>query len=253
MNFVVDATHLGTPESVWRRSGHLDALPALEVGRPRKVIVVAPHPDDEILGVGGLLLSLVEDRIPVEILAVTDGEGSHPRGTAARVRNLRQIRTGESLVALGRLGLRAPSITRLGLPDGRVADYGDRVREALEDRGNEDDLWLAPWWLDGHPDHDACGRAASAIAGQLGARSLHYLIWAWHWADPSGEDLPWDRCRRLDFDRSSANRKRWSIEAFDSQIRPLSPGAGDEPVLPSAVLTRFQRSFEVFIEGGVRS
>ena len=251
MKLVVDQTHLGTPEEAWRHSHRLALLPPIQLGRPAKVIVVAPHPDDEILGTGGLLQSVIASGIPIEFLAVTDGEGSHPQAAPPLVESLRTIRHSESSIALRRLGLSVPSIARLGLADGRVADVEDEVRHAVEAIAGPEDLVLAPWWLDGHPDHDACGRAAAAAALHVGARSLHYLVWAWHWADPERDDLPWARCRRFDFGRPSAHRKSWSIEAFDSQIRSWGPAPDELPVLPPAVLVRFHRTFEVFVEVGM--
>ena len=247
MRLVVDEAHPGTPEAAWRRSDALRRLPAVEPGHPRRLVVVAPHPDDEVLGAGGLLQSFVAAGVPIEVLAVTDGERSHPRLTGAQVEGLRDTRAHEAELALRRLGLPEPITVRLGLPDGRVADAEPQVQEALAEVG-PDDLVLAPWWGDGHPDHDACGRVAWTVAEGVGARSLHYLVWAWHWADPDRDDLPWERCRRFDFDRARAARKRRGIGAFASQIRSWDPDAGDEPVLPPSVLARFQRRFEVFVE-----
>jgi LmbE family N-acetylglucosaminyl deacetylase len=248
MELIVDRDHLGTPESAWQQSGRLEALSPLDVGRPGKVVVVAPHPDDEVLGAGGLLQALVGSAVQVEVLAVTDGEGSHPRAAGGGV-SLAEVRTRETLLALRRLCFPAPTVTRLGLPDGQVARYEARLADALSDRAGENDLWVAPWRSDGHPDHDACGRVASGVAENRRVRLLSYLVWAWHWAEPSGEDLPWGRCRRLELDQSSVDRKRWAIRAFRSQIRPLGADGGEDPVLPPAVLTRFQRRVEVFVEG----
>jgi LmbE family N-acetylglucosaminyl deacetylase len=137
----------------------------------------------------------------------------------------------------------------LGLPDGQVAGHVEQLADALSERGRRDDLWVAPWTRDGHPDHDACGRVASEVAEERGVRSLGYLVWAWHWADPNREDLPWDRCVGLALDQASVVRKLWAIRAFRSQIRPLGAD-GDDPVLPPAVLRRFQRRMEVFVDGG---
>lgn len=247
---MVDETHLGTPETAWERWGRLDALPPLDVGKPRKVIVIAPHPDDEVLGVGGLIQFLIASGTPVEVLAVTDGEGSHPGATEDPARRLGDVRPQETLLALRRLGWPAPRVTRLGVPDGQVAENVHRVVDALTHRARADDLWLSPWKLDGHPDHDACGQAACSTATALGVRSLSYLIWAWHWADPRGVDLPWRDCRRFDLDRPSHERKRWSIEAFGSQIHPLGSRPGEGRVLPPSVLKRFRRGFETYIEAG---
>jgi LmbE family N-acetylglucosaminyl deacetylase len=249
MELIVDRDHLGTPESVWQQSGRFDALPPLDIGRPRKVVVVAPHPDDEVLGAGGLLQTLVGSAVEVEVLAVTDGEGSHPRGTARRGLKLAEVRPRETVLALRRLCFPAPTVTRLGLPDGQVARHEDRLADALSDRAGAGDLWLAPWRSDGHPDHDACGRAASGVAGDRGVRLLSYLVWAWHWAEPYGEDLPWERCRRLDLDQSAVDQKRWAIQAFRSQIRARGADGDEDPVLPPPVLSRLQRWVEVFVDG----
>jgi LmbE family N-acetylglucosaminyl deacetylase len=250
MGLIVDQEHPGTPESVWLGSGRLDALPTLDLGRPRRVVVVAPHPDDEVVGAGGLLHTLIASGVPFEILAVTDGEASHPKGGPGRARDLTVRRPQETLRALRRLGCPTPMVTRLGIPDGRVTEHEDQVGDAVAGRARPGDLWFAPWPRDGHPDHDACGRATDAVTSRLGVRSLGYLVWAWHWADPSGDDLPWADCRRFDLDQPTLSRKRWSIEAFRSQIRPLGPDPGATPVLPTAVLARFWRRVEVYVDGG---
>src|ERR1035438_8914769 len=74
----------------------------------------------------------------------------------------------------------------------------------------------------GHPDHDACGESALAASRAVGARMLGFLVWAWHWADPEGSNIPWDVCRRLDLSRRARARKRWASAAFNrSEERPV--------------------------------
>ena len=248
MDLIVEESHLGISESTWQQSEYLGVMRSLDIGHPRQVIVVAPHPDDEVLGVGGLLQHFVATESPIEVLAVTDGEGSHPFASVFRTSELGRVRPQKSPLALRRLGCRTLKVTRLGLPDGEVAEHEDRLRDALAVRAHEDDLWLAPWSSDGHPDHDACGRVTCSTAGKHWVRSLSLLIWAWHWADPAG--VPWGKCRRFYLDRPSLDRKRWSIEAFGSQIRPFGSAPGDAPVLPPPVLARFHRSYEVYVEEG---
>jgi LmbE family N-acetylglucosaminyl deacetylase len=250
VRLIVDRAHTGTPEASWRRSGRLEGLRALVIEPPRKVVVVAPHPDDEVLGTGGLLRHLSLSGVEIEILAVTDGEASHATGPSARSSHLADIRSRETLLALRRLCPRPPLVTRLGLPDGRVGDHTGRLDHALSDRVHDGVLWLAPWWSDGHPDHDACGRTAVEVARRRGVPMLSYLVWAWHWAEPAGHDLPWERCRRFDLDPNCVERKRWAIQAFRSQIRPRSTGPDDEPVLPPTVLAHFHRAHEVFVDAG---
>jgi LmbE family N-acetylglucosaminyl deacetylase len=247
VELVVDAQRTGTPEAEWSSSPQLSGLPALGSIHPPRVIVVAPHPDDEIFGTAGLMQSLLSRGVPVEILAVSDGEASHPLA-AGRGFDLRSTRAEESARALLRLGWHAPAVTRLGLPDGRIGRHRDRLVAALGAMLQPGDLCLAPWWRDGHPDHDACGNAALLAAESTRAHVLGYLVWAWHWADPQGTDLPWADCRRFDFDRRAAARKRWATAAFVSQTRPLGPDHGEAPLLPPAVLRRFWRPYEVFVD-----
>jgi LmbE family N-acetylglucosaminyl deacetylase len=244
---VVDRRHLGTTEAEWAASVRLRELPALELARPRRVVVVAPHPDDEVFGTAGLVEALRTRRIPIEIVAVTDGEGSHPLAVAEGV-NVAAHRRAESEQAWRRLGWSPLSVTRLGLPDGDVGGHLDRLGSGLAEVLRPDDLCLAPWWRDGHPDHDACGNVARVVARSAGAQVLGYLVWAWHWARPVGTDLPWDDCRRLDLGRRTAARKRWASGAFHSQTRPLGPDHAGAPLLPPVVLRRFWRRYEVFVE-----
>ncbi len=62
-------------------------------------------------------------------------------------------------------------------------------------------LLVAPWRHDGHPDHEAAGRAAAAAARRTGARLLEYPLWLWHHTAP--DDLPeahWAGLRGLPLD-----------------------------------------------------
>jgi hypothetical protein len=77
---------------------------------------------------------------------------------------------------------------------------------------------------------------------------LSYLVWALHWADPEGSEIPWPSCRRFDMTKRDTARKRWATASFRSQIRPLGPLPEDAAVLPSHVLRRHWQSYEMFID-----
>jgi LmbE family N-acetylglucosaminyl deacetylase len=242
--FVVNDGNLGRSETEWAASSGLAGLARLEVPDVADVVVVAPHPDDEILGCGGLLQVLGGAGAQIEIYAVTDGEGSH---SSVPTEYLRQIRNEESVTALRRLGLLGAIRTRLGIPDGEVTPSETALTASLSSRLGRSSLCLAPWHADGHPDHDACGRAAVAATAATGAQLLRYPIWAWHWADPTGDDLPWAACRRLNLDTRTTARKRWATSVFRSQIRPFGSDPHSSAIVPPPVLRRFWRPFEVFI------
>jgi LmbE family N-acetylglucosaminyl deacetylase len=180
------------------------------------------------------------------VVAVTDGEASHPTARHAG-HDLAMTRAIERQCALNRLGCGSTDIQRLGFVDGSVAEQRERLTEALCRLLGPDDLCLAPWRSDGHPDHDAAGQAAVAAAQVTNTRLLEYPVWAWHWARPESADLPWSQCSRFDLGRRQAARKRWASYAFRSQIRPLGPDHDGGPLLSDAVLRRFWRPFEIFI------
>jgi LmbE family N-acetylglucosaminyl deacetylase len=49
---------------------------------PRRVLVVAPHPDDEVLGCGGMIAWHAARGDAVAVLELTDGAGGDPKGTS---------------------------------------------------------------------------------------------------------------------------------------------------------------------------
>jgi LmbE family N-acetylglucosaminyl deacetylase len=210
---------------------------------PQRVVVVAPHPDDEVLGVGGLLRLLHAQDVPVVVVAVSDGEASHPGSPTLSPDELRERRAGERLDALERLGVPS-TVHRLRLPDGRVAG-GEAVLEAsLRAVLRPEDWCLATWMGDGHPDHEAVGRAAAAATSATGARLLEVPIWTWHWARPDDGGVPWERARWVPLPEDVLAAKRAAVEAYTSQIAPLSDDPADAAILPPPILARLLRPFE---------
>jgi LmbE family N-acetylglucosaminyl deacetylase len=241
----------GTPELAWRRFDGLRTLaPLVLAPRPSRWIVVAPHPDDEVLGCGGLLALLARAGHEIVVVGVSDGEAAFPGSGVWTPTVLARRRRIERSQGLHRLGLSQPALA-LGLPDGAVgrheATLAARVRALLRDG----DTLLAPWRLDGHPDHEAAGRAAATVAAERGCRLWAYPVWMWHWAAPDDARVPWDRMRRLELDTDACERKVRAIAAHTSQLAGV-PSESREPVLPDWALARLLRPFEVFIEGEAR-
>jgi LmbE family N-acetylglucosaminyl deacetylase len=227
----------GTPESDWRACQELHNLrpwsrPTSSSGR---CVIVAPHPDDEILGVGGTSALLFAAGIDIVLVAVTDGENSH-RG---RRPELRERRPTESTAAAVCLGITPTATFRLGHPDGDIAE--PRLRAELAQLVRPGDLLLAPWDHDGHPDHDRAGRAAGAVASRRRAELLFYLVWAWHWASPDSRGLPWGNAVRVELGPRLTRRKRSAVGCFTTQL------AGPDPILPAPVLERLTRPYEILL------
>ncbi|MET0402891.1 MAG: PIG-L family deacetylase [Cystobacter sp.] len=238
----------GTSARDWEAWSGLEALPSLEpatlVPEGRRAVIVAPHPDDEVLGTGGLLARLGRLGRDVLILAVTDGTASHPGSTSWPVERLARTRPRETGEALGRLGLGGAKVERAGIPDGAITENEGRLVEWLGARLRPDDVVLATWRLDGHPDHEAVGRAASRACAALDGRCVEVPIWTWHWARPGDTRVPWSRARRIELDEATLALKRQATEAYVSQLEPDST-TGKPPIVSPHALERLMRPFEV--------
>nr|WP_255698974.1 PIG-L family deacetylase [Luteimonas sp. Y-2-2-4F] len=242
----------GTPESAWRQSSWLQALPEAApealLGDARRLVVVAPHPDDEVLGAGGLIALAAARGLPVWVLALTDGERCYPALPEASHAALAQARRAELHRALARLGVGSGGVEHLRLPDGGLQAEGAALALRIHRLLRPHDLVLTTWRRDGHPDHEAAAAAVADAAGCSGCRRMEFPVWGWHWARPDGRDLPVADMRRLPLDRATRARKLWALRAFASQLGrgPAMPAAA-EPILPAWVLARFRRDFETFV------
>jgi LmbE family N-acetylglucosaminyl deacetylase len=137
------------------------------------LLVVAPHPDDEILGAGGLIRTWAVRGAEVNVLSVSDGEAAEP----AR-HGLGTIRREELTEALRKLCPTHVSVTRLGLPDGRIAHHVNRLRNALLSLARGKVTLIAPYEHDGHPDHEAVGGVCLEFARSQQIPIARYSIWA---------------------------------------------------------------------------
>ena len=154
----------GTPTPVWLNSGR--QLPDLDLATCPEIVVVAPHPDDETLGFGGTAVMLAQLGVTVQVVSVSDGGAADPDSPALERIRLERTRRAELHRAVGTLGLSAP--IGLGLPDGELADHEPRLTDLLTEilDSRPAGTWCAATWRgDGHPDHEAVGRAAAVATG----------------------------------------------------------------------------------------
>lgn len=236
-------THSGTPTPVWLAALDREPLPPLELTQCPGLVVVAPHPDDETLGLGATIAQLAAAGVDVQVVSVSDGGAARP-GTASLDRVRREaIRRHELRRATSLLG--APPPILLGLPDGQLTDYEDRLTDSLSEilENNAAAPWCAATWRgDGHPDHEAVGRAAAAACARTAAVLLEYPIWMWHWATPFDPAVPWDRGYSVRTSDCAVARKRRAAQCFRSQFESQS---GARPALPPYVLPRLMAVGEV--------
>ena len=247
----------GTPDASWQAWGGLRDLSPVStaslVPPGRRAVIVAPHPDDEVLACGGLLQLLAAQGTHTVLVAVTDGTGSHPGSTTNTPEQLARLRPRETEAALRALGLGlgapagqpAPQIVRARLPDGAVTASLDELQTLLRQMLRPNDVVFVTWRQDGHPDHEACGLAAAMAANACRATLVEMPVWSWHWAAPGDVRLPWRRARRLALDEEVLRRKREAVGCFTSQLHG-DPSTGQPAILPPHVLARLLHPYEIY-------
>ena len=181
--------------------------------RADRVLVLAPHHDDEVLGCGGLLGQLTTNGATARVLFLSDSGGSR-QGEERRAYTDRRRR--ESQAAGEVLGISAA--LHLDLPDGHLAQHLDVIVESLRSELIEHppELVLVPSALEASADHRATFRAVHELFGRLRpdgdlwslARGLRILTWELN--RPQFPDL------LVDID-SQVDRLRQAMACYESQ------------------------------------
>nr|WP_245215035.1 PIG-L deacetylase family protein [Pararoseomonas indoligenes] len=224
------------------------------------VLVLAPHPDDESLGCGGLLAALAAAGRPARVVVMSDGAGSHPNSRTHPAPVLRELRRREAVEAMRALGVPPPIF--LNLPDGDVpraeTPSGNAVAfenavEAVIGAAIGLGTIAATIDLDPHKDHEATWAIAKEASRRAGLRLLGYPVWSWRHLYPAMAPIaPVEvpappRGMRLDVSAQMAAKRR-AVMAHRSQVTRLIE---DDPfgfILSPAVLSVLMRPFEVYLE-----
>ena len=146
---------------------------ALDLTQANKVLVFAPHPDDETLGCGGTLAQLAK-LCPVKVVLVTDGSGAGGLQPGAG-----EVRQAEFVRALAVLGI--TDSMQLGQPDGNFQSnqkLETQVQALLADY--QPDWVFLPSPLDYHRDHVRIAAFLEPLCRQSSSvtQLLFYEIWA---------------------------------------------------------------------------
>ncbi|MBY5990772.1 PIG-L deacetylase family protein [Ferrimonas balearica] len=115
-------------------------LSKIDVSKYSKIVVLAPHPDDETIGCASILEESVKSSRTVEVVLVTGSDS----------------RLDETRSAISEISSRDIRITFLGYKDGEVyRSQHDLEKSLIELFGNdiEDTCFFVPYIYDFHSDH----------------------------------------------------------------------------------------------------
>jgi len=142
-----------------------------------RIIVLAPHMDDEVLGCGGTIALHVASGSDVKVVFLTDGcRGGTPGEDPS---NVVAIRKAEAERAARVLGIN--KLLFLDAPDGRLQSdtaVAGRLHAVLESERPE--IVYVPFFLERHPDHRAANDVLLAATHQsrLDFECRGYEVWS---------------------------------------------------------------------------
>lgn len=148
-----------------------------QIPEAERVLILAPHPDDEALGCGGTIALYSAAGIPVYVAVISDGGGIWESLGVSREKAV-ELRQGEARAAGAVLGIR--EIFFLGLPDGRIKEERAIAEEkiaAVIDKVRPDIIYSSSP-VDCHEDHIAVAEIAMCLLQKgLVSRIAYYEIY----------------------------------------------------------------------------
>lgn len=222
-------------------------------------VILAPHPDDETLGCGGLLAALFSNAAssgsclrPAHVICMTDGSRSHPGSRSYPADKLAQTRREEMICAVRYLGGTEDDVSFLNYPDGwlGVQDLADTAAAVVGicDRVGASALFsTSP--VDTHEDHKSTARIAGKVhAARPHLRHWIYPIWS-RWDDPEFVAAHSPAIARSFDTRMWQHAKARAIHAHASQMGRLVVDDLSGFAMESEFVKHFVQQPELFFEG----
>ncbi len=214
------------------------------------LLVVAPHPDDETLGCGGLIALKRRLGARVAVAFITDGAGSHPGHPQFAPAALREMRRREALDALAVLGVESNAVTFLDVPDGSLAPKQSHAALVVQVgeliRREQPGVITVTFRQDLHPDHEASFRIVSEAASQVAPQVpvVEYPVWSlWYLQSQALSRLLGLRLHKIRV-APVLELKRRALSCHRSQVEPLPPWTRGQ--LPARMIRRHLQGWELF-------
>ncbi|WP_424951342.1 PIG-L deacetylase family protein [Deinococcus sp.] len=157
---------------------------------PLKLLLIVPHPDDEVYGAAGTLMEYVEAGHTVGLVTLTHGEAGRTLGLADSPEALGRLRDVELKACLDEIGVQVHE--HHDFPDkdlqGQPFDLLVQVAHSVMLRWRpETVLTFPPNGSNGHPDHVTTHRAVKAAWDSLPETERPLL---WYYAGPTPPEQP---------------------------------------------------------------
>ena len=251
--------------SVWQilRQEALKAIVSVagqeHFSEPARCLIIAPHPDDEVLGCGGMIAKCSANGKATDILFLTEGEASHKGCCTVQVSQVGAQRRRLAGAANEILGVPQKRLHFLDKEDGELPrkgqdgfiDFAEKIAACLEKSAPE--AVFCPHPFEGWSDHIAAAELTTAALKMLATspipRLYHYCVWFWYSMPlKHAWRIDWRRSRLLDISEQFPLKRQAMRTNLDALAPCGHPWAGK---LPPQFLRAFYWDKELFFEADI--
>lgn len=220
----------------------------------KRILVVAPHMDDEVLGCGGVM-HMHTDKTEIHCIYATDGARSPAPllpWTGSIDPDIPERRRHEALEVMDAVGIPHENLAFLNFPDGKLRRYSVSFKERLAEQlaRIKPAIILIPFRYDLHPDHVAVHRGVSDVVLETAdsAVLLEYIIY-FRWRLIKSGDvrqlIPGSRLLNIDTS-AVAEKKSATIYLYASQTS-VNNDWQEQPILTASSVSERCSEPECFL------
>lgn len=214
--------------------------PLLSLGD--KIVIIAPHPDDEVIGCAGLIQALVERGTPPHVIIMTGGEGSHRGCCEVSEERIIAERRQLALKVAGFLGIPISHVHFFDYPDEHVSiDHSEteKLRELFAEI--QPKTFFVPHWGEGMPDHLQTAEIIKDLMKDKKVSIYEYCVWMWYY---NVWNLDYKNAYIVKMDRTMHERKLHAVEQYMTPLAPCGkPWSG---ILPKPFLKAARWNKELY-------
>ncbi|QFQ13412.1 PIG-L family deacetylase [Pseudoprevotella muciniphila] len=211
------------------------------------ILLIAPHPDDEIIGCGGLIQRYTPGKC-VNVVILTGGGASHHGCCDTSADDIKRERRNMAQRINAEIGLPKGCLHLLDFEDGNIST-GDSVQEAkllkIIQEVQPDAILFPIQQGEGWSDHIAAGDIVKRLisAHSIKVQLYEYCVWFWYY---NVWNIRWRDARVLKMTSEQYQKKLKAISDYTTSVAPCGkPWSG---VLPKVFLKANSWSMELFFK-----
>lgn len=208
------------------------------------VAIIAPHPDDEVFGCGGLITRLVAEDNALHVIVLTGGGGSHRGCCSTSESDIIDARRNLTHKAMSVLGFPKSHLHELDFADAHISEGYSEEKKKLEALISEikPAVILVPHHGEGWPDHLAARDLGIELAGE-NTEVYEYCVWMWYYRQ---KNLDWKNAYVLKMTEAEHQKKLEAIKTYHSALATCGkPWVG---VLPKLFVDANSTNLELFFK-----